>query len=629
MNDAQTPERRRNMTEEHIPVRLSHLLRDCSVGAVVRGPDGLMVVQDTRFWDRPGSDPLDRQIRHVERVRSALGIEQLLCEAPRAVKFGEAMTGWIPALRFPTWMRCLACGLLHPAPWRQRPSRNEDGSLPAASSAPKPEICGCGGPLEQTPWVLVHEDGYLADVPWHHLTHAESRNPDQMACEHDRSKPYLILEENEPGRRLRCTRCGAQAGFSTSKGSRHPFPGGEWQQPWVREPPAERPSEPAWLVEINDVRVHTPITRTVLVIPPESRIRHGTVTDRLYCDKGNQRRVRSARGGLARKSAVRRLASEYRCAPADIEKALREIDKGYPLYGGSIAVTDLPADEYRALTGEIPGLREDEDLVTEHHTRDWKRLARALKPGTARRVVDAVSGLVAVNRLKAIMALIGFRRAGGEQVIPPDITGETGWLPALALFGEGIFFTLDEAMLREWENHEAIRARTEEFARRCHERSEPWSPDREIEVTPRFLLCHTLAHLVIRELDAGAGYPAASLKERIYCAAGDKPMAGILIYVAVPDEEGSLGGLMELAKPQRFLRLLTRAFESAAWCSLDPVCGEQDGHGPDLLNRAACHACALLPETSCIYENVLLDRVFVNGDGADIPAFLDTAGNCG
>ena len=102
-------------------------------------------------------------------------------------------------------------------------------------------------------------------------------------------------------------------------------------------------------------------------------------------------------------------------------------------------------------------------------------------------------------------------------------------------------------------------------------------------------------------------------------------MAGILIYVAVPDEEGSLGGLMELAKPERFLRLLTRAFEAAAWCSLDPVCVEQEGHGPDLLNRAACHACALVPETSCAHGNVLLDRVFVKGAAPGMPAFLDCA----
>ena len=102
-------------------------------------------------------------------------------------------------------------------------------------------------------------------------------------------------------------------------------------------------------------------------------------------------------------------------------------------------------------------------------------------------------------------------------------------------------------------------------------------------------------------------------------------MAGILIYVAVADEEGSLGGLMELARPERFLRLLIGAFEAAAWCSLDPVCSEQEGHGPDLLNRAACHACALVPETSCAYGNVLLDRGFVKGAAPDVSAFLDAA----
>ena len=88
------------MTEEHIPVRLSHLLRDCSVGAIVRGSDSLMVVQDTRAWDRPGSDPLEREIRYVDRVRSALDIKELLCAPPRAVERDGTVTGWIPALTF-------------------------------------------------------------------------------------------------------------------------------------------------------------------------------------------------------------------------------------------------------------------------------------------------------------------------------------------------------------------------------------------------------------------------------------------------------------------------------------------------------------------------------------------------
>ena len=144
-------------------------------------------------------------------------------------------------------------------------------------------------------------------------------------------------------------------------------------------------------------------------------------------------------------------------------------------------------------------------------------------------------------------------------------------------------------------------------------------------MSPRFLLCHTLAHLIIRRLDAEAGYPAAALKERIYSRTGKAPMAGILIYVAVADQEGSLGGLMEMAAPERFLRLLTKAFEAASWCSMDPVCAEQDGHGPDLLNRAACHACALVPEPSCPFGNVLLDRVFVTGAAPDIVPLTDHA----
>ena len=59
------------MADEYVPVRLSHLLRDCSPGAVVRGPDSLMVVQDTRTWDRPGSDPdLAKRLFYVMIARA-------------------------------------------------------------------------------------------------------------------------------------------------------------------------------------------------------------------------------------------------------------------------------------------------------------------------------------------------------------------------------------------------------------------------------------------------------------------------------------------------------------------------------------------------------------------------------
>ena len=48
--------------------------------------------------------------------------------------------------------------------------------------------------------------------------------------------------------------------------------------------------------------------------------------------------------------------------------------------------------------------------------------------------------------------------------------------------------------------------------------------------------------------------------------------------------------------------------------TLDPVCSTHEGQGPGLLNLSACHGCLLLPETSCMCGNILLDRVILNGN---------------
>ena len=112
------------------------------------------------------------------------------------------------------------------------------------------------------------------------------------------------------------------------------------------------------------------------------------------------------------------------------------------------------------------------------------------------------------------MVLKGFQRMGGTLVLP-DIVGESSWLPALELYGEGVFFSLDEDLLSRWESHPTLSERSSDFQRRFAATGLRFDP--EIIVTPRFLLLHTLAHLLIRQLETEAGYPAASLKERIYC----------------------------------------------------------------------------------------------------------------
>ena len=595
------------MANALIPIRLSHLLGHSGVGAIVRGPNGLVVVQDTRQWTNRQGSPAGNPIPYVERVRAALGIEEQLYEPPVAKEqaHGQVDGVCIPAIRFPSWMRCPTCGILSRWPWRNH--------QPDDTPRCRHPDCGQHPELEQLPWVLVHPAGYLADVPWHFLAHKDAENPVQRSCKlHEQLR---LIEHGYGDRVLQCSACGANTRFH---GNEHTGFGQSRMQPWTRNdlvaPDANREEGNDGLSQVlavNDTRVYSPMTELVLVIPPESRVRKGTVVDQLYRNSGDRLRIDGARNPLAKKSIIRTLASEYRCTIPDIKTALADLARGYPLYGENLTPGQLRESEFRAFLEKLPDQREDEDLVTRHMSDEWHALAASadLAPGE-REIIHAVRHLVRVDRLKAIKVFRGFTRLNGKHPVPPDIVGESGWLPAVELYGEGIFIALDEAMISDWEQQPVVKQRLDQLLPRFRQSGR----DKPNPLTPGFMLLHTLSHLLMRQIESESGYPAASLIERIYCANGPEPMAGILISVAVPDIAGSLGGLAELAEPWRFLTLLLRALEHAHWCSLDPVCSEHEGQGPGLLNRAACHACTLVPEPACEYGNTLLDRGFVKGD---------------
>lgn len=601
------------MSDHLIPVRLSHLLAHSGVGAIVRGPNDLVVVRDTRQWtDRYGA-PGGAVIPYVERVRATLGIAEVLREPPvaREGKNGHVEGVCIPVSRFPTWAHCPSCGAMYRNPWQT------DGGAPPRCDR---ENCRGKARLSQVTWVLADPDGYLAEVPWAYLVHRDARAPEQRSCKHSE---WLRLIDRNGSRRLRCDACRAEVQF---RGDERLGFGAGRQQPWtyedlvpVREPQGIPGEQMAQVLAINDTRVYTPAWGLALVIPPESRVRKGTAVDRLYRSTQDRRRIDGARNPLARKGVIRQLAQEYRCTPEDIETAIRDIDQGYPLYDAVLTPGQLRESEFDAFLEVLPDQQPDEDMVTRDRTDAWHALAS--HDGTDKHtqlIVPAIKHLVRVDRLKAVKVFKGFSRLNGTAVVPPDVVGTLDWLPAVELYGEGIFIVLDEDRLVKWSQGELVQKRLQQviprFAQSGRETPNP--------LTSRFLLLHTLSHLLMRQIEAEGGYPAASLTEVIYCAENPKPMAGILIYVAVPDVAGSLGGLAEIAEPMRFVGVLLRALEHARWCSLDPVCSEHEGQGPGLLNRAACHACALVPEPACEYNNILLDRSFVSGVEGDIPSFF-------
>lgn len=198
------------------------------------------------------------------------------------------------------------------------------------------------------------------------------------------------------------------------------------------------------------------------------------------------------------------------------------------------------------------------------------------------------------------------------------------WLPAIELFGEGIFIEVDEEKVEEWEekNKDRYKLMAEKHKNASWIGHEMFNSE-----NPRFVLLHTLSHLLIKQLTIQCGYSTASVKEKIYSsiAGTDFKMSGILIYTSATDTDGSLGGLVREGYTDRMQTTFENMLQESSWCSNDPLCIEATNQGYLGLNYAACHACALLPETSCEALNSLLDRAAVVGtpDNPEIGFFKE------
>lgn len=234
-----------------------------------------------------------------------------------------------------------------------------------------------------------------------------------------------------------------------------------------------------------------------------------------------------------------------------------------------------------------------------------------------------VTGPMLVKKLREVRALKAFTRlvdaeSTTDSTEMPLSERTLRWLPAMEVRGEGVFLRLDEDRLGTWEKSVAVAARVERM-RTAHRRVLEQRADDASRVvpspaTPRMVLLHTLAHVLINEWSLEAGYPAAALRERLYAA---DDMAGVLVYTATSDSAGSLGGLVAQGEPQILARTVRSAVRRAEWCSSDPLCMETEASGAGGINLAACHACVMLPETSCEHNNILLDRALLVGTPDD------------
>jgi hypothetical protein len=233
-----------------------------------------------------------------------------------------------------------------------------------------------------------------------------------------------------------------------------------------------------------------------------------------------------------------------------------------------------------------------------------------------------------VKKLIETKALYGFTRIDGNSNLKlkdhKDMMRKNSsdfkesWLPAIENSGEGIFIEFNYDKVIEFENRQSVIKRNKIF-NSFSGRGENFS---QYKATPRYMMLHTFSHILINALIFECGYGASSLQERIYCSdSPEQQMAGVLIYTAATDSEGTMGGLVRNGQPGNLEKIMVNALKTSEWCSADPVCyeiAENGGQGPSSLNMAACHNCALVPETSCDQSfNSYLDRILLRGTVID------------
>lgn len=605
-------------------VRPSHLMFTSGVGSLVDLPNFAVLVKgldDWRYDTIPDWEPIKEERllaavrtlhgkRHVEQLRPAPWMEGLDAD-PR----GPASRIGVPVTPFPAWLRCTVCNELGPIDSQvfgfenEKPTRPHEARFFHANCGRKRS--GRKPLAVAARFVLSCVAGHLDEFPYAHFVHRGALCPKA-------SHPRLQMEDRGgnigANVEIRCMACNQRRNMREAMGKRN-----EQNLPGCRARHAH-----------------------LGIFDPQGCLQDPKV---LVVGASNQWFGQT----LSALAVPRTGASELEAKVEQHWEQISELPKEMYPYGRKnvSAFRDLAKWTDDQIESAVDAVREhkqgDQEQATSYpdlHTPEWEIFAAQHLPESnddfalsrdPNGVPDVLRGIFAdviqVERLREVRALVGFTRLDApdpddpELVTPAPLSRDAPqWVPASEVRGEGIFLRIPEPLLADWEQRVATSTALD-----CHRdayrrfRRNRYSDRIPVDFDPmrhwpgaRYIALHTLSHLLIRTIALDCGYTAASLSERIYSGAEDDPRGGILIYTAVPDAEGSLGGLVSQAEPDRLIRITRRALQDATRCSSDPLCKERLPQPPaDFLHGAACHVCLFVSETTCERGNRFLDRRFV------------------
>lgn len=592
-------------------VRASQAVLQYGVGAMVDFTDQTLVTAAPEFWSKIVKI-------YDDRFAHALDVDYF------------AMPVDIAYARFPEWYFCPKCRRFQPlkkwiSEYREKLKKQQSISLEKDENMVDHMQCAkCGQDLVVARIVTVCERGHLNDFPWVKWVHTKSKKPICVSPSL-KFKTGASGTEGLEGLSVSCS-CGAIATLSgafdkdcfekmDNDGETNIFRcEGNHPHKHTKESCECYPRT----VQRGASSVYFPVVYSSLVIPPyadklNAQIEKSKAYDEcviIIDDEDPGDRIETIKKRLPK--WIDKISLEIGVSKENVERILTR--KWLEQNTSEVDATSIQyrLEEYVALTGKVAPSSEDslgDFLREEMDIGDY--------------FIPHIKSISLIDKVRVVNALIGFSR-----IAPAMSKGDNGfvniknkdarWYPAYEVRGEGIFIEFEQSDIDKWiaDNPEVI-----ERANRLNEnymasfigRNHPRN------ITPKFIMLHTFSHLLISQLSFECGYSIASLSERIYCSeeSDGQAMAGIFIYTANGDSEGTLGGLVRQGRPDAFPQLFKKAVFNAKTCSNDPVCITSRGQGRDSLNLAACHACALLPETCCEERNAFLDRGMIVGTYED------------
>ncbi|WP_448141859.1 DrmB family protein [Stenotrophomonas bentonitica] len=548
-------------------------------------------------WDRNFQPPglLNEQSVYEVRLQKKLGVKgfRLPPVAPESLRDEHAKA--LVAVRFPNWLQCPQCNRVAEArEWADDPGK-------AALYCPQCRQASPGarkGFVVPVRFVMACESGHIDEFPWHWwVGHDE-------ACRRPR---FLNLNTEGPGLAgliLSCPACKARRSmdgvFSQETWNR--FSDCRGRKPWL--PVVDDDCKlKARALQRGASNLYFPVVESALSIPPWS--------DRLQDALGVHWQHFVRLDAAKRRSLVELLGDSLLPVMDELglteDELLTEVTNRIDSHD-SINIEDLRTEEHRQFISKMG----DTAASAEFEMRP-QAVPDEISPW--------FSHLVRAVRLREVRALLGFTRVqpprgSAPKDYAPISCTKLDWLPAIEVRGEGIFLEFDEVRLSRWEKLPAVIERVKGLEEKYHRDLRDRGEDDSClnDLLPRSVLVHTFAHALMRQLTLDCGYSSTSLRERLYV---DENMAGVLIYTATTDEDGTLGGLQREGKPSRIARTVQAAVLAQVWCSSDPLCIEGILNGSNEPSLAACHACVLAPETSCEMFNHLLDRALLVGTPLD------------